>query len=157
MRLSTLLLSLLPLALANPNPNPNPNPVAAPAPQSTSGGLLSDLPTIVNGVKELLSDQTLTDLQTIVKGGAVLLGGDNPANIAKLLSGDNVNKLQDVIDSAHALLTPTFVNETSTLIGDATPVCFLPVFCWWGCMLTFVAGFGCGEVVGWVVGFVDVE
>ncbi|RHZ62934.1 hypothetical protein CDV55_107368 [Aspergillus turcosus] len=115
MRLSTLLLPLLPLALANPNP------IAAPAPQST-GGLLSDLPTILNGVKELFSDDTLTDLQTIVKGGAVLLGGDNPANIAKLLSGDNVNKLQDVIDSAHALLTPTFVNETSTLIGDATPL-----------------------------------
>jgi hypothetical protein len=120
MRLSTLLLPLLPLALANPNP------VALPAPQSTSGGLLSELPTILNGVKELLSDDTLTDLQTIVKGGAVLLGGDNPSNIAKLLSGDNVNKLQDVIDSAHALLTPGFVNETSTLIGDATPVCFVP-------------------------------
>lgn len=151
MRLSTLLLPLLPLALANPNPNP----VAAPDPQSTGGGLLSELPTILNGVKELLSEDTLNDLQTIVKGGAVLLGGDNPANIAKLLSKDNVNKLQDVIDNAHSLLTPNFVNETSTLIGDATPVCFffprsLKL------MLTVIAGFGCGEVARWVVGFVDV-
>jgi hypothetical protein len=153
MRLSTLLLPLLPLALANPNPNP----VAAPAPQSTGGGLLSELPTILNGVKELLSEDTLNDLQTIVKGGAVLLGGDNPANIAKLLSGDNVNKLQDVIDNAHSLLTANFVNETSTLIGDATPVRFSPAFFFFevdadGC----IAGFGCGEIVGWVVGFVDV-
>ncbi|EAW09900.1 uncharacterized protein ACLA_041160 [Aspergillus clavatus NRRL 1] len=117
MRLSALLLPLIPLALATPNPEP----VAAPAPQS-SGGLLSQLPEIINGVKELLSQETLDDLQTVVKGGAVLLGGDNPQNIAKLLSRDNVNKLQDIVDNAHTLLTPTFANETLTLIGDATPL-----------------------------------
>lgn len=112
-------------ALASANANPEPNPVVPRAPQS-SGGLLSELPDILSGVKELLSQDTLDDLQTIVKGAAVLLGGDNAQNLANLLSGDNLKKIQGLLDNADTLLTPQFVNDTSTLIQDATPVSFVP-------------------------------
>lgn len=95
--------------------------LASPAPQPT-GGILSDLPTIIDGVKDLLSEDTIKDLQTIVKGGAVLLGGDTPKNLQNLLSTQNIDKLQDIVDNAHTLLTPNFVNETSGLIGDTAPV-----------------------------------
>lgn len=95
--------------------------IASPAPQAT-GGLLSDLPTILDGVKDLLSKDTIDDLQTIVKGGATLLGGDTPKNLQNLLSSQNIDKLQDIVNNAHTLLTPNFVNETSELIGDAQPV-----------------------------------
>ncbi|KAF9891891.1 hypothetical protein FE257_002854 [Aspergillus nanangensis] len=106
-----LVLAVAPLALANPEP----------APQS-DGGLLSQLPDILDGVKELLNQETLDDLQTIVKGAAVLLGGDNPQNLAKILSSDNVNKIQGLLNNADSLLTTGFVNDTSTLITDATPL-----------------------------------
>ncbi|KAH8424331.1 uncharacterized protein LDX57_002082 [Aspergillus melleus] len=120
MRLFKYLIFAAPLAIANPNPNP----VAAPAPQST-GGLLSELPQLIDGLKELLSQDTLEDLQTIVKGGAVLLGGDTPKNLQKLLSSKNIDKLQGLVDNADTLLTPSFVNDTTTLIEDATPVSFV--------------------------------
>lgn len=95
--------------------------VASPAPQPT-GGLLAELPGILDGVKDLLSEDTVKDLQTIVKGGATLLGGETPKNLQGLLSSQNIDKLQDIIDNAHTLLTPNFVNETSGLIGDTAPV-----------------------------------
>lgn len=91
-------------------------------PPQPTGGILSDLPTIIDGVKDLLSEDTIKDLQTIVKGGAVLLGGDTPKNLQNLLSTQNIDKLQDIVDNAHTLLTPNFVNETSGLIGDTAPV-----------------------------------
>lgn len=95
--------------------------LASPAPAPT-GGLLSDLPDIVDGVKDLLSQDTIDDLQTIVKGGAVLLGGDAPQNLKNLLSKSNIDKLQDIINNAHTLITTSFVNDTSELVGDAAPV-----------------------------------
>ena len=106
------------LALAAPEPNPAP----APAP---SGGLLNDLPDIMDGVKQLLSQDTLDNLDTIIGGAATLLSGDTPKSLKKLLSDDNINKLQDIIGNADTLLKPSFVNETTTLIDEATPVCFL--------------------------------
>ncbi|KAJ5153508.1 uncharacterized protein N7482_009986 [Penicillium canariense] len=106
MRVSRLLLSLAaaPLAWANPRPNP----VAAPAPDST--GLLAELPSILSGVQELLSQDTITKLETIIDGAA------------KLLTSDNVDVLQDILGNAHTLLTKDFVSNTTTLIGDATPL-----------------------------------
>lgn len=121
MRLFKYLIFAAPLALATPNPNPDPNPVAAPTP-----GLLSELPQILDAVKDLLSKDTLNDLQVIVKGGAVLLGGDTPKNLQKLLSGKNIDKLQNLVNNADTLLTPHFVNDTTTLIEDATPVSSTP-------------------------------
>ena len=109
MHFKFLILPLLTLGLASPAPAP-------------SGGLLSDLPDIVDNVKDLLSQDTIDDLQTIVKGGAVLLGGDTPQNLRNLLSKDNIDKLQDVINNAHTLITTSFVNDTSELVGDAAPV-----------------------------------
>lgn len=123
--------TLLPLllcpfaALAVPQPDPVadlPNRVAPRSPDSTDGGLLSDLPDIVDSVKGLLNQQTMDQLETIIHGGATLLGGDTPKNLQKLLSGKNIDKLQDIVDNAHTLLTPQFTNQTSTLIDDATPV-----------------------------------
>lgn len=96
--------------------------IASPAPQPT-GGLLAEIPSILDNVKELVSKETIDDLQTIVKGGATLLGGDTPKNLQGLLSSGNIDKLQDIVDNAHTLLSPNFVNETSGLIGDAAPVC----------------------------------
>ena len=112
------------LALAAPEPNPAPAPVAAPE-STPSGGLLNELPQILDGVKELLSQDTLDNLDTIIGGGATLLSGDTPKSLKKLLSSNNIDKLQDVIDNAHGLLKPSFVNETTTLIDEATPVRFL--------------------------------
>ncbi|KAB8072662.1 hypothetical protein BDV29DRAFT_192347 [Aspergillus leporis] len=118
MRFFKYLIFAAPLALATPNPNP----VAAPAPQSTGGGLLSELPDFLSALKELLNPETLDDLQTIVKGGAALLGGDTPKNLQRLVSSQNIDKLQHVIDNADTLLTPKFVNETQGLIEDAAPL-----------------------------------
>ncbi|KAF5858600.1 hypothetical protein ETB97_003993 [Aspergillus alliaceus] len=106
-----------PLALANPAPEP----MAAPIPQP-AGGLLTELPSLLSGLSELLSPETLDNLQIIVKGGAVLLGGDTPSNLKKLVSSQNVNKLQHIIDNGGALLTPRFVNQTTMLVEDATPL-----------------------------------
>ncbi|KAJ5111575.1 hypothetical protein N7532_002110 [Penicillium argentinense] len=107
MRFSTLLLpfAAAPLALAAPEPNP----VAPRAPAST-GGLLSELPGILDGVQELLSKDTINNLEVIVSGAA------------KLLSSDNIDILQDILNNAHTLLTKDFVDNTTTLIGDATPL-----------------------------------
>ncbi|KAB8212724.1 hypothetical protein BDV33DRAFT_232053 [Aspergillus novoparasiticus] len=101
--------------------NPAQKPVAAPIPQP-AGGLLSKLPSLLSGLSELLSPEILDDLQVIVKGGAVLLGGETPSNLKKLVSAENVNKLQHIIDNGDALLTPRFVNSTTTLVEDATPL-----------------------------------
>ncbi|KAE8334225.1 hypothetical protein BDV24DRAFT_170406 [Aspergillus arachidicola] len=117
MRVFFHLILAVPFALASPAPEP----VAAPVPQP-AGGLLSELPTLLEGLSELLSPEMLNDLQTIVKGGAVLLGGDTPSNIKKLVSAQNVNELQHLIDNGGALLTPRFVNQTATLVADATPL-----------------------------------
>ncbi|KAL4895351.1 hypothetical protein BDV59DRAFT_173744 [Aspergillus ambiguus] len=119
MRIFKYLAFAAPLALASSNPQPN--PVVPRAPQS-SDGLLSQLPDILSGVQELLSQDTLDDLQTIVKGAAILLGGDNAQNLANLLSSDNLDKIQGLLDNADSLLTTQFVNDTSTLIQDATPL-----------------------------------
>ncbi|KAB8232583.1 hypothetical protein ETB97_004991 [Aspergillus alliaceus] len=113
MRFFKYLVFAAPLALATPAPNP----VAAP-----DGGLLSQLPDMLNAVKELLNPDTLDNLQVIVKGGAVLLGGDTPKNLQRLVSSQNIDKLQHVIDNAETLLTPKFVNETTSLIDDAAPL-----------------------------------
>lgn len=107
------------LALAAPEPNPAPAPIVV-----RDGGLLSELPDIIDGVKQLLSQDTMDNLETIIGGGATLLGGDTPKTLKKLLSSDNVDKLQDIVNNAHTLLKPAFVNETTTLIDEATPVCF---------------------------------
>ncbi|KAE8364034.1 hypothetical protein BDV27DRAFT_158263 [Aspergillus caelatus] len=115
MRFFKYLVFAAPLALATPRPNP----VAAPAPD---GGLLSELPALIDAVKDLLSTETLNDIQTIVKGGAVLLGGDTPKNLQKLLSTENIDKLNGIVDNADSLLTPKFVNETTTLIDAASPL-----------------------------------
>ncbi|RAL01836.1 uncharacterized protein BO80DRAFT_472994 [Aspergillus ibericus CBS 121593] len=109
----------LPFTLATTT---TPNTIAPRAPQSTSGSLLDDLPTIVDGIKELLSTDTVNKLETIVNGGATLLGGDTPKNLQKLLSGDNIDKLQSIIDNANTLLSGTFVNQTGELIGEAAPL-----------------------------------
>lgn len=101
-------LILAPLALAAPEPRPN--PVAAPAPAAT-GGLLDELPDILNGVTGLLTTDNVNKLDTILDGAA------------KLLKSDNIDILQDILTNAHALLTKSFVDNTTTLIGDATPVC----------------------------------
>lgn len=107
MRLTTILLPLAaaPLAIAAPEPNR----VVPRAPEST-GGLLSELPGILDGVQELLSKDTINNLEIIVSGAA------------KLLKDDNINILQDILTNAHTLLTKDFVSNTTTLIGDATPV-----------------------------------
>ncbi|OJJ69494.1 hypothetical protein ASPBRDRAFT_57158 [Aspergillus brasiliensis CBS 101740] len=112
--------AITPISFALADPNPLPNPVAPRSPQST--GLLSDLPTIIDNLKELLSQDTIDNLETIVKGAAVLLGGDTPQNLQKLLASDNIDKLQNIINNADLLLTTSFVNETSELIGDALPL-----------------------------------
>ena len=127
MNLKHLLLfgtTLAPISLTLANPNPN--PVGPRSPQST--GLLSDLPSLIDNLKELLSQDTVDNLETIVKGAAVLLGGDTPQNLQKLLSSSNIDKLQNIIDNADLLLTTSFVNETSELIGDALPVSFYSSF-----------------------------
>ncbi|PWY86530.1 hypothetical protein BO94DRAFT_624717 [Aspergillus sclerotioniger CBS 115572] len=92
------------------------------SPRTTTTSLLDDLPTIVDGIKELLSTDTVNKLETIVNGGATLLGGDTPQNLQKLLSSDNINKLQSIIDNANTLLSGNFVNQTGELIGDALPL-----------------------------------
>ncbi|KAK5789950.1 hypothetical protein VI817_007237 [Penicillium citrinum] len=114
MRLSSFLLPLAaaPLALAAPEPNP----VAPRAPAST-GGLLSELPGILDGVQQLLSKDTIDNLEIIVSGAA------------KLLKDDNVNVLNDILKNAHSLLTKDFVDNTTTLIGDATPVGYSSTSC----------------------------
>ena len=102
MRLSYLLpFVVAPLALAAPEPNP----VAAPAPQST-GGLLNT----ISELEGLLSQSNLNNLQTIITNGA------------KLLSDNNLNVLQNILTNANSLLTKDFVDNTTILIGDATPV-----------------------------------
>ncbi|KAE8352048.1 hypothetical protein BDV28DRAFT_149409 [Aspergillus coremiiformis] len=106
-----------PLALATPSPSP----VASPAPHIT-GGLFSELPLVIEALQHLFNPHTLEDLDTIVKGGAVLLGGDAPKNLQKLLSNQNIAKLQHVIDNAESLLTPKFVNETAVLVGGIAPL-----------------------------------
>lgn len=125
-RKTLLPLLLCPFAvLATPEANANPVPdrVAARAPQDSSGSsLLADLPEIVNGVQQLLDQESLDKLGTIINGGATLLGGDTPQNLKKLLSEKNIGKLQDVIDNAHTLLSDQFVNQTTSLIDDAAPV-----------------------------------
>lgn len=104
MRLTFLLPVLVaPFALAAPDPKPN--PVAAPEPAST-GGLLSTL----SDVEGLLSEENVDNLKTIITGAA------------KLLSPKNIDVLQDILTNAHTLLTKDFVDNTTTLIGDATPV-----------------------------------
>lgn len=115
MHFSKVLLAfpLISLSLAGPAPAP------APAP---SGGLIDDLPDIVDSVKDLLNQETIDDLQTVIKGAATLLGGDTPQGLKKLLSNDNIDKLNDIIGNAHTLITPGFVNDTSGLVGDAAPV-----------------------------------
>lgn len=105
------------------NANPVPDRVAPRAPQDSSGSsLLADLPEIVNGVQQLLDQESVDKLGTIINGGATLLGGDTPQNLKKLLSEKNIGKLQDVIDNAHTLLSDQFVNQTTSLIDDAAPV-----------------------------------
>lgn len=101
----TFLLPVLVAPFALTAPDPKPNPVAAPEPAST-GGLLSTL----SDVEGLLSDENIDHLQTILTGAA------------KLLSSKNIDVLQDILTNAHALLTKDFVDNTTTLIGDATPV-----------------------------------
>jgi hypothetical protein len=110
------------LAAPEANANPVPDRVAPRAPQDTSGSVLSDLPEIVNGVQQLLDQESVDKLSTIINGGATLLGGDTPQNLKKLLSEKNIGKLQDVIDNAHTLLSDQFVNQTTSLIDDAAPV-----------------------------------
>lgn len=100
---------LLPLAAA-PMAFAAPNPVAAPVSQSADGGLLTELPGILSGAEELLSKQNVDNLNLII------------GNAAKLLSDSNLVVLQDILDNAHTLLTKQFVANTTTLIGDATPV-----------------------------------
>lgn len=121
-------------------PEPKPNPVAMPAPETT--GLLSELPGILTGAEDLLSQTNINNLQIII------------GNAAKLLSNSNLDILQDILTNAHSLLTKEFVDNTTTLIGDATPVC-IPL-----CLdsnrdsgLIFdVARGGCVEAAGWSPG-----
>lgn len=128
-----------PLALAVPEPNP----IAPRAPEST-GGLLSELPGILDGVQQLLSKETIDDLEVIVSGAA------------KLLKSDNIDVLQDILTNAHALLTKDFVDNTTTLIGDATPV-GTPLYrrhVERSSMLTrFLAGGRCFEAAGRSAGY----
>lgn len=84
--------------------------MAAPAPAAT-GGLLEELPDIVSGVQGLLTTENVNKLDTILDGAA------------RLLKSDNIDILQDILTNAHSLLTKSFVDNTTTLIGDATPVC----------------------------------
>lgn len=112
------------LVLAAPEPKPAPARAPIVVRDDSGGGLLQDLPDIIDGVKQLLNQKTMDDLETIIGGGATLLGGDTPKSLKKLLSSDNIDKLQDIVENAHSLLKPNFVNQTSTLIDDATPVCF---------------------------------
>lgn len=135
----------LPLVLASP----------APAPQTT-GGLLSELPDIVDNVQDLITKENIDDLVTIIKGGAVLLGGDTPKNLQRLLSGKNIDKLQDIVDNAHTLITTQFVNQTGELVGDAAPVCSLFPSTVYNCgfvlMVCTVVGLRCVQVIGWSSG-----
>lgn len=98
-------LALAPLALAAPESGSN--VARAPA----DGGLLEELPEILNGVQDLLTTENLKKLDTILDGAA------------KLLAPDNIDVLGDILKNAHNLLTASFVDNTTTLIGDATPVC----------------------------------
>lgn len=88
------------LVLASPQPVPAEDP-----------GILTELPTILTGAEELLSQTNVDNLNLII------------GNAAKLLSDSNLAMLQDVLTNAHSLLTKNFVDNTTTLIGDATPVC----------------------------------
>lgn len=144
MRLTTFLLPLAaaPLAIGAPEPNP----VAPRAPAST-GGLLSELPGILDGVQDLLSKDTINNLEIIVSGAA------------KLLASDNIDVLQDILTNAHSLLTKEFVDNTTTLIGDATPVgtprrnADLHVRSHTDeCSFSFLACGGCVETAGWSAG-----
>lgn len=101
-----LLLAAASFAVAAPEPRPD--PVAMPAPQTT--GLLSELPGLLTGAEDLLSQTNINNLQIII------------GNAAKLLSDSNLEVLQDILTNAHSLLTKEFVDNTTTLIGDATPV-----------------------------------
>ncbi|KAJ5593974.1 uncharacterized protein N7459_000182 [Penicillium hispanicum] len=105
MRYSRILLPLAAAPLALAAPEPVPNPVAAPAPASSSG-LLSTL----SDVEGLLTETNINNLQVII------------TNAAKLLSDDNLKTLQDILTNAHSLLTKEFVDNTTILIGDATPL-----------------------------------
>lgn len=98
---------LLPLAAAS-LALAAPEPIAAPA---DSSGLLTELPIILSGAQNLLSTDNVNNLDIII-GGA-----------AKLLSPANIGVLQDILTNAHTLLTKDFVDNTTTLITDATPVC----------------------------------
>lgn len=105
--LLTIFAAPLAMAVAAPNPiaAPEPNPVAAAAPVSTTGLLGT-----IQGLEGLLSDSNINDLNTII------------GNAAKLLSDDNLKVLQNILTNANSLLTKDFVDNTTTLIGDATPV-----------------------------------
>ena len=95
----------------------------APAPQTSGGGGgASELADILTGAKDLLTPQTVQNIVTIVNGAALLLGGDTPKNLQGLLSANNIQNIQDLLDNAHALLTPGFVNKTAILIDEAAPV-----------------------------------
>lgn len=90
------------LALASPSPEPI-------TPQDP--GLLTELPTILTGAEQLLSQGNVDNLNLII------------GNAAKLLSDNNLAMLQDIVTNAHSLLTKNFVDNTTTLVTDATPVC----------------------------------
>lgn len=133
---------LCPLALASPEPNPLPNRVVP-----RDSGILADLPQIFDAVKGLLDPNTVASLETIISGGATLLGGDTPQNLQRLLSSQNIDKLQSVIDNAYTLLSARFVNETTTLIDDATPVSLVSTIdsTW---TLTWLVGCRCFQAAG---------
>jgi len=125
-------------SLAMAAPEPKPDPVAMAAPQTT--GLLSELPGILSGAEDLLSTANINNLQIII------------SNAAKLLSDSNLDMLQDILTNAHGLLTKDFVDNTTTLIGDATPVCTpLRGDCDNGLNLD-VADRGRVEAAGWIAG-----
>lgn len=69
------LFSTFTLAAPAPNPKANPAPIPVPLPQE-SGGLLEDLPVIIDGIKELLTPDAINELKDILKSAHSLLTPD---------------------------------------------------------------------------------
>lgn len=75
----------------------------------------------------MLSGTTANDTKTLLTEVSALLSPELVAAVAQLVTADTVNKLGDIVNNAHTLLSAEFVNQTTTLINDVTPVSLFPL------------------------------
>lgn len=94
---------------------------------------LDNVQSIVNDLSYLLRAPTSQEIKDLVNGTSNMLASDSVSNLlgdlpsflesAKpLMSPKSISKLTDILDNAHALLTPEFVRNTQELVNDVTPV-----------------------------------